>query len=149
MTTIPEYQSTPIWITEIAIHVGFDGRDWVNKSTGVSCTTNQEINSGNCKIVPIGKYHWDLMSDYLIKVLNWLETKQDAYNISKWFFFHTWQDINNPRSGSGYMGIYFYDDGVSGANLTCLGEVYKAYSLNQSSTPPSVRCDSDGNTVFD
>ena len=78
-----------------------------------------------------------------------VETKQDAYNISKWFFFHTWQDINNPRSGSGYMGIYFYDDGVSGANLTCLGEVYKAYSLNQSSTPPSVRGDSDGKTVFD
>ena len=46
LNTIPEYQSIPLWITEIALHVGFDGWDWVNKSTGVSCTTNQEINSG-------------------------------------------------------------------------------------------------------
>ena len=149
LSTIPEYQSTPIWITEIALHVGFDGWDWINKETGTSCSTYEEIAAGRCKIKPVGEYNWVFMADYLIKVLNWLETRQDAYNIDKWFFFHTWQDVFNPRSDGGYMGLIFFDDGNTGAKLTCLGEIYKSYSLNDSDSLPKINCNSSGQTIYE
>ena len=44
LAAIPEYQDTPIWITEIALHVGYDG--WTQ-------------DSGN--FVPVGVYHWDAL----------------------------------------------------------------------------------------
>tara|TARA_B100000029_G_scaffold112856_1_gene105024 strand:- start:959 stop:1930 length:972 start_codon:yes stop_codon:yes gene_type:complete len=147
LSTIPEYQSSPIWVTEIALHVAFDGWDWVNKQTGNSCTTNEEILNGECKIKPVGNYNWVFMADYLIQVLNWLETKEDAYNINKWFFFHTWQDVYDPRSAGGYMGLTFYKSGNTSAELTCLGEIYKAYSLNESSSYPNINCNSNGDTI--
>ncbi len=149
LTSIPEYQSTPIWVTEIALHVGFEGWDWVNKETGNSCSTHEEIASGSCTIKPIGKYNWAFMADYLIQTLNWLNTKQDAYNITKWFFFHTWKDLFNPRSDGGYMGLIFFEDGDTGASLTCLGEIYKSYSLNDSSSPPNIDCNSNGQTIYE
>ena len=95
------------------------------------------------------RYNWVFMADYLIKVLNWLETRQDAYNIDKWFFFHTWQDVFNPRSDGGYMGLIFFDDGNTGAKLTCLGEIYKSYSLNTSASPPKINCNSSGQTIYE
>lgn len=126
---IPAYQDTPIWITEIAIHVGYDGWEWEHFPD---------------KLAPVGEYHWDRMSDYLIAVLDWLEDNASAYRVGKWFFFITWKDIVEVGP-DGYMGIVFFDGPEEGADLNCLGNVYRARSLDG----PRVRCDADGNTVPD
>ena len=126
---IPLYANTPIWITEIAIHVGYDGWGWDLFPTQIS---------------PVGKYHWELMSDYLVSVLDWLESNGHDYGIDKWFFFTTWKDIVNVGS-DGYMGIIFFDGRNNGASLNCLGETYHARAIGGS----RVRCDASGNTVPD
>jgi len=119
------YPGTPIWITEIAVHVGYD-----------------RFTIENGIISPTGDYHWDKMSDYLIAVLDWLEENSVAQNIERWFFFTTWKDIVNIGP-DGYMGIIFFDGPLEGASINCLGEVYRARSLNTG----SFACDAAGNTV--
>ncbi|MGH2542150.1 MAG: glycosyl hydrolase, partial [Ardenticatenaceae bacterium] len=127
----PEYVNTPIWITEIAVHVGYD--DW-------------DIQEG--KLVPVGSYHWDDMSAYLVGVLDWLEANAAANKIEKWFFYTSWRDIVSA-SADGYMGIVFFGGPPSaqrpevGAPLNCLGEIYRARATGGD----RLVCDSSGNTV--
>ena len=127
LDSVPGYASTPMWITEIAVHVGYDGWGWITFPT---------------EMAPTGAYHWDLMSDYLSSVLDWLEANAASKLIEKWFFFSSWKDIVNVGS-DGYMGISFYDGPGVGANLTCLGDVYRARALSES----PVQCDANGNTI--
>jgi len=112
LQNFPEYQNTPIWITEIAVHIGFDG--WKKNSEGIPG--------------PTGNYHPDKMAEYLTTMLDWLESNAKDYSIEKWFFYITWIDIFNA-SYDGYMGITFFEDQEAGSALTCLGEIYRAYSL--------------------
>tara|TARA_B000000460_G_C21258956_1_gene282455 strand:- start:103 stop:498 length:396 start_codon:yes stop_codon:yes gene_type:complete len=126
LDSIPEYTDMPIWITEIAVHVGYDG--WVLDSP----------------LDPVGVYHWDKMSDYLVTILDWLDVNADANKIEKWFFFTTWKDIENVGK-DGYMGIIFFEGSEEGAPLNCLGETYRAYSMSET----RVKCDSYGNSILD
>jgi hypothetical protein len=131
LDSVPEYVGTPIWITEIAVHLGYD--DWQFGPSG--------------GLVPVGAYHWDDMSDYLLAVLNWLEVEAAGLNIEKWFLFITWKDIVS-ESGDGYMGIVFFKDRSPSSLLNCLGDTYRSRALQYlASPPPKVKCDSSGNTV--
>jgi hypothetical protein len=121
------YVGTPIWVTEIAIHVGYDGWDWDPSST---------------KLVPRLPYHPDKMSDYMNVVLDWLDANWVEQKIEKWFFFITWKDIVNVGP-DGYMGLTFFNGGGHGESLNCLGEVYRARSLGNS----PLACDFAGDTV--
>jgi hypothetical protein len=127
LNTIPAYFNTPIWITEIAIHVGYDDWDFVPSS----------------RIVPVGVYHWDKMSTYINEVLDWLEDNAESYNIDKWFFFTTWQDIVTPPASDPYMGIIFFDGPDEDAQLNCLGELYRARSLGL----PTIACNAEGTSI--
>ena len=124
LDTLAEYADTPIWITEIAVHVGYDG--WVFDSP----------------LDPVGAYHWDKMSNYLHEVLDGFEANAIALNIEKWFFFKSWKNIIDVGN-DGYMGIIFFDDEGSSASRNCLGDAYRARSLGL----PRLGCDSAGNTV--
>lgn len=137
----PEYRDTPIWITEIAAHVGYDGWEWVHKETGAPCS-GQQTSQGKCKLDPVGSYHWDVMSDYLLTVLDWLDANAASYKIARWFFFITWKDIVNVGT-DGYMGPIFFDGPAQGASRNCLGNAYRARALDIA----RVKCDAAGNTV--
>ena len=128
LATIAEYAGTPLWITEISLHVGYDG--WTQDPPG----------SGN--FVPVGDYHWDGLSDYIIRVLDWLETNSSSKNIERWFFYKTWRDVFNA-STDGFMGISFFDVPGVGATLNCLGETYRHRALGLN----PVKCDATGATV--
>ena len=133
LDTVPEYVDTPIWITEIAVHVGYDG--WQHDPFP--------------QIVPIEPYNWDKMSEYLIEILDWLETNAASNKIDKWFFFIYWKDIVDVAA-DGYMGITFFDGPDLGASLNCLGEAYRSRALQDlGNPPPKVRCDASGNTVLE
>ncbi|MCI0439955.1 MAG: glycosyl hydrolase [Chloroflexi bacterium] len=127
LSGFPEYANTPIWITEIAVHVGYDG--WT-------------IEPGTSKLLPVGAYRWASMSDYLVGVLDWLEANAATYNIEKWFFFTSWRDIVNVES-DGYMGIIFFEGPQAGASLNCLGQIYR----NRATGGPRLVCDASGNAV--
>ena len=122
-----EYANTPIWISEIAIHVGYEGWTYGPSS----------------EFIPIGAYRWDEMSDYMIAVLDWLEVNAASNNVEKWFFFTSWTDIVNVDKASGYMGIIFFDDPGQGAPLNCLGLLYRARAQGE----PRVKCDINGNSI--
>ena len=138
LDTIPEYVDTPIWITEVAVHVGYETDFFSNP------------------LVPVSDYQYDKMSDYLLTLLDWLEANADANYIEKWFFYRTWKDIVNV-GGDGYMGIIFFGEPVLGAPfpppavgtpLNCLGEAYRARALHYlDQPPPRVKCDPNGNTI--
>ena len=126
LDTIPEYASTPIWVTEIAVHVGYDSWKF---GPGFS-------------LVPVGKYNWDHMSEYLVQVLDWLKANASANKVERWFFYRSWRDIVNVGS-DGYMGIIFFDGPQRGATLNCLGDTYRSRSL----VSLRLKCDASGNTV--
>ena len=128
LDTVPEYVNTPIWITEIAVHVGYDGWVWDTKLE---------------KFVKVGDYHWDKMAAYLNEVLDWLEANAESHLIDRWFFFTTWKNIVEPPALDPYMGIIFFDGPSEGASLNCLGQVYRARVLGLS----PISCDSEGNVV--
>lgn len=125
LDNISDYSNTPIWVTEIALHWGFDG--WAF--------------SGG-KLSTVGTYHWDDMSDYLIAMLDWLDSNASTYDIDKWFFFKSYHDVSDPGD---YAGIYFFNDGDEGAERNCLGDIY----FNRATGGPRVACDSNGNTIPD
>ena len=110
LNTIPEYQTTPIWITEIAVHVGYDA--WIF------------LSQDPVKIKPVGSYNWVELSNYTNGILNWLENTADILNIERWFFYTSWRDINNVLN-DGYMGTIFFNNQSDPDSLNCLGKVYK------------------------
>ena len=132
------YADTPIWITEVAIHLAYDGWDFVSFSPRILRPDCQDYPEADCE------YHWDLMAQYLDSVLDWLEENSIAKGIGKWFFFVTWQDIANHIEEDGYMGIIFFDGPEQGAAMNCLGEIYRARSLGL----PQPACDDDGRPVW-
>jgi hypothetical protein len=140
LNTIPEYANTPIWITEVAVHVGYDG--WKLDPLRPACSDSSISDVRDC-------YRWDKMSDYVTTLLDWLDANAAGNKIEKWFFFRTWRDIVNASS-DGYMGIIFFEGEGSGSPLNCLGETYRSRALLYlDDPPPKVKCDADGNTVPD
>ena len=82
------------------------------------------------------------MSDYLNRVLDWLDANADEKKIERWFFFITHQDIIKVAP-DGFMGIIFFDGPEQGAPLTCLGEAYRARSLGSQ----RMACTRDGEAI--
>ena len=130
LNSVPEYVNTPIWITEIAVHVGYG-----------------DFGSDNGNLFPIGDYHWDKMSDYMVAVLEWLDDNAADNMIDKWFFFITWIDIVEIGP-DGYMGIIFFENPQEGSPRNCLGDTYRSWALQYLAQPPAkVRCDAQGETL--
>jgi hypothetical protein len=131
LDTFTEYTDTPIWITEISVHVGFDGWQFVGgRFSGTE------------------PYHWDLMSNYMIEVLDWLDVNAENNKIDKWFFYKTWRDVFG-ESSDGFMGISLLDDPAMGMPVNCLGEIYRTRSLSNTESPPALlKCDAAGNTIL-
>ena len=125
LDSIPQYAETPIWATQVGVQVGYTG--WTFESG---------------QIVSQGVYRWDLMSDFVHEVLDWLDTNAETDNIGRWLFYIAWQDIVN-LGFTGYMGPVFFDGPGQGASLNCLGEVYRARALGL----PRLDCDTDGSLI--
>ena len=127
------YADTPIWITELSIHVGYHSYDLVGLNP--------------LKITPVEPYYWHYMSDYLNSIMDWLRANAEENRIERWFFYRTWKDIMDVAA-DGYMGIILFDRPEQGQPLNCLGEAYRAQALQYlPDPPPKLACDASGNTV--
>lgn len=121
------YSDTPIWITETAIHSGFDG--WSPIGGGLTA--------------PTGAYHSEFIGDYLSNLIGWLEQNHAALDIDRWFFFTSYWELGTPKV-DGYQGISFFNTPDSGtAQRTCMGDIYKAASLGE----PALTCNAAGQAV--
>ena len=126
------YEDTPIWITEMAVHWGYDDIDTKVSPPG-----------------PLGNYRWDSLSIFLNDLVGWLQANSSTYKIDKWFLFRSWKNISEPASDA-YAGIILFgsNDAIGRPQagvtpLNCLGEVYRALSLGES----QVTCDASGEKV--
>ena len=125
------YQDTPIWITEIAVHWGYDN---------IVATIPPR---------PTGNYRWDTLSAFMNEIFGWLKTNAGNFLIERWFLFTSWKNIAQSAVDA-YAGIILFGSneatapaqaGLTGPN--CLGEVYRALSLGLD----TIQCDLQGNVV--
>jgi hypothetical protein len=131
------YASTPIWITEMAVHWAYDDIfvPPPDPETGIVPPP-----------LPAGNYRWDHMSVFLNSLVGWLKTNAAAYKIEKWFLFTTWKNVAQSAN-DGYAGIILFGPNTATPPTTgvtprnCLGEVYRLHSLGQA----TVTCDINGN----
>ena len=112
-TEVPGHADTPIWITEIASHWAFS--EW-------------EIREGTFGVPDGLPFQWQVMSDYMDNILNWLESNSEEQKIDRWFFFIDWIDIETSAA-DGYAGIHFFESGEDGAPLNQLGQNYREHAL--------------------
>ena len=112
LDAIPAYVNTPIWVTEIALHWGYEGWKFSNP-----------YDPGK-PVEPVGKYCEREVATYLKTVMDWFKNNADAYNIERWFQFVTYADIVNINI-FGYSGITLFDGPSVGASLTNMGKIYK------------------------
>ena len=127
------YEGTPIWITEMAVHWGYDDIVAVIPPA------------------PAGAYRWDNLSTFLNNLIDWLKENHTTYGIDRWFLFTTWKNIAEPANDA-YAGIILFGPNdatrapVAGVTLrNCLGDVYRAQSLGE----PPVQCNASGQAVLD
>jgi len=112
LDAIPEYRNTPIWITEIALHWGYEG--W-----SFSSPFDQDK-----PIVPVGRYCEREVANYMINIFDWLKNNANEYKIERWFQFLTYADIEKINI-TGYAGITLFDAPEIGASLTSMGKIYR------------------------
>ena len=121
------YQNSPIWLMELGLHVGFD-------SWGI---TDDKIHS-------IGSYRWDKLAQFMNKLMGWLNSNAGNNLIQKWFMYVSWYDPINITP-DGHMGIGLFDGPNFGADLNCLGAVYRSWATKGE----SLSCNSNGVPVDD
>jgi hypothetical protein len=116
---VPGHADTPIWITEIASHWGYDSFEFVDGALSI----------------PVGKnvqddFLWDEEIVYMDGIIGWLRDNSDNQNIDRWFFYKDWVDITKDAS-RGYAGIHFFESDEDDAALNPLGTVYRAWATGQ------------------
>ncbi len=116
---VPGHANTPIWITEVASHWGFDGFEFEDGKMTIPAGQSFQDD-----------FLWAEVIGYMDGIIGWLQDNADAQNIGRWFFYRDWVDISQS-AGAGYAGIQFFESGESGAALNQLGQVYREYATGQ------------------
>jgi len=125
------YANTPVWLTETAIHWGYDGHNVV---------FDEEL--GQNVVVPVGAYHHEFMADYLIDIVDWLEANSADQLVDRWFYYVSYRELGVAYT-DGFGGLRFFEAPGIGASLSCVGAAYKALSLNT----PRKTCAANGDTI--
>lgn len=114
---VPGHADTPIWLTEVASHWGFNGFRIVDGKLTIPEGQTYE-----------NSFLWDEEISYMDGIIGWLKVNAAAQNIERWFFYEDWADISKTAAG-GYAGIQFFESGDDGAALNQLGQVYRDHAL--------------------
>ena len=112
LDAIPAYQNTPIWVTEIALHWGYQG--WQFRTPF----------DANNPIAPTGTYCEKQVASYLQNVVNWFKSNGPTNKVERWFPFVTYAELVNPNI-PGYAGISLFNSSGIGASLSKMGQIYK------------------------
>ena len=113
---IPEQRNKPIWITEFALHWGWD--DWQWGVPGCNTPDGRPLPS------PAGTYQTEQVIQYLRTVFDWLEANAHDMDIERWFTFISYQDITKCNNGA-YAGLSLFDGPDPGASLTEVGVFFR------------------------
>ena len=102
---------TPIWITELGLHWGWDQMAWgVDGCDGLPS--------------PAGTYQTQQVIDYLREIFDWLEANGAILNVEKWFLFRSYYDITKCNQAA-YAGLTLFDGPGPGAALTPVGRFFR------------------------
>jgi len=118
------YKDTPIWITELGVHLGYDSYSF-----------------DGTQIVPVGNFRWTSLSAFQDVITQWLVENANTYNVQKWFLYVTYLSHYNE---GGYMGIRLFDGPGTNSELNCLGVQYREAS--KGNTP--IYCAANGSITY-
>ncbi len=113
---VPGHSNTPIWVTELASHWGYNG--WTIQNGLLTIPEGQDYSQN---------FLWDDMAGYMDGILGWLQANGNSLNIDRWFFFKGYVDMQAPKI-DGYAGTHFFSDSSVGATPNQLGQLYRAYA---------------------
>ena len=115
LDSIPEQRGRPIWLTEFAIIWGYD--DW-------RFTEGPE---GELLVAAAGRFRADLVEQFLIEALDWLETRGRQLGVERWFVFAD-HGIPDPIFTT-FAGISLLEAPDARSDLTRLGRVFRRRAL--------------------
>ena len=115
LDAIPEQRGRPIWLTEFAIIWGFD--DW----------RFTEGPDGEVLVAPAGRFRADLIEQFLVEALDWLETRGRQLGVERWFVFAD-HGIPDPIFTT-FAGISLMEAPDARSDLTRLGRVFRRRAL--------------------
>jgi len=113
---VPGHAESPIWVTEIASHWGYDA--WVIQDGLLTIPSEQDY---------LADFLWDDIAGYMNGILGWLQANGSDLNIERWFFFKGYVDLQAPKL-DGYAGVHFFSDDSSSAQPNQLGKLYREYA---------------------
>ena len=115
LDSIPEQRGRPIWLTEFAIIWGYD--DW-------RFTEGPE---GELLVAPAGRFRADLVEQFLIEALDWLETRGRQLGVERWFVFAD-HGVPDPIFTT-FAGISLLEAPDARSDLSRLGRVFRRRAL--------------------
>ena len=115
LDAIPSQRGRPIWLTEFAIIWGFD--DW----------RFTEGPDGEVLVAPAGRFRADLIEQFLVEALDWLETRGRQLGVERWFVFAD-HGIPDPIFTT-FAGISLMEAPDARSDLTRLGRVFRRRAL--------------------
>ena len=115
LDSIPEQRGRPIWLTEFAIIWGYD--DW----------RFTEGPDGELLVAPAGQFRADLVEQFLIEALDWLETRGRQLGVERWFVFAD-HGIPDPIFTT-FAGISLLEAPDARSDLSRLGRVFRRRAL--------------------
>ena len=115
LDAIPEQRGRPIWLTEFAIIWGFD--DW----------RFTEGPDGEVLVAPAGRFRADLIEQFLVESLDWLEARGRQLGVERWFVFAD-HGIPDPIFTT-FAGISLMEAPDARSDLTRLGRVFRRRAL--------------------
>jgi hypothetical protein len=99
-----------IWLTEFGVIWGYDNLSWEKDAAGKWLAR------------PAGTFRTDLLEQYLVNSLNWLEANADRLNIKRWFLFTSYGEAESYADN--FTGIALFDSSSPKAQLTNFGRIY-------------------------
>ena len=115
LDAIPSQRGRPIWLTEFAIIWGFD--DW----------RFTEGPDGEVLVAPAGRFRADLIEQFLVESLDWLEARGRQLGVERWFVFAD-HGIPDPIFTT-FAGISLMEAPDARSDLTRLGRVFRRRAL--------------------
>ena len=115
LDAIPAHRGRPIWLTEFAIIWGYD--DW----------RLTEGPDGELLVAPAGRFRADLVEQFLIEALDWLETRGRQLGVERWFVFAD-HGIPDPIFTT-FAGISLLEAPDARSDLSRLGRVFRRRAL--------------------
>ena len=117
LDSLPAQANKPIWLTEFGVIWGYPG---------LQVAPNDQCPQRRDCIAPTGDYRQEQITDYLRRMLSWLQTNSQGKRIARWFLF---THFGGPEPyATQYAGISLMNGPGGSADLSASGLVFREFA---------------------